>query len=350
MQDKILIVEDDALTLNILAGGLGAQGFDVFKADSLSQSLIEIQKSLPEIILSDFELGDGTAFDLLEWLRSRDIRIPVVVLTAHNEIDIAVEAVKNGADSFIPKPVDFGYLGVKLRFSIESFRNLQKTLAQRLERARYERDPFLGNSQTIQEFRMASTRVSKANGSVLIQGETGVGKGVLARWLHKTGPRSNQAFVELNCAGLSRDLLESEIFGHKKGAFTGAVMNKVGFLEAADHGTLFLDEIGDMDLQVQAKILKVVEEKRFYRLGDVHERRVDVQIVAASHRDLKKMCDEGSFRSDLFYRISALRLRIPRLRERLEDIPIITDKLLEQFSWDMKRGSLRITDHARLEL
>jgi transcriptional regulator with PAS, ATPase and Fis domain len=196
----------------------------------------------------------------------------------------------------------------------------------------------------------ASKRVAEADSSVLIQGETGTGKGVLARWLHNMGPRSNQAFVNLNCAGLSRDLLESEIFGHQKGAFTGAVSNKVGFLEAANHGTLFLDEIGDMDLQAQTKILKVVEEKQFYRLGDVHERKVDVRIMAATHRDLKKLAEDGGFRSDLYFRISPLRLSIPPLRERPEDISVITDKLLEQFSWDMKRGKLRISDSARLEL
>jgi transcriptional regulator with PAS, ATPase and Fis domain len=154
--------------------------------------------------------------------------------------------------------------------------------------------------------------------------------------------------VELNCAGLSGELLESELFGHQKGAFTGAVMNKVGFMEAANHGTIFLDEIGDMDSQVQPKILKVVEEKQFYRLGDVHERKVDVRIIAATHRDLKKLVEEGEFREDLYFRISALHLRIPPLRERPEDIPVITDKLLEQISWDMKRGPLRISDNARL--
>jgi transcriptional regulator with PAS, ATPase and Fis domain len=215
-------------------------------------------------------------------------------------------------------------------------------------RARYERDPFLGKSPAILELSEVIERVSKTDNTVLIQGETGTGKGVLASWLHKIGSRSNEAFVELNCAGLSGELLESELFGHQKGAFTGAVMNKVGFMEAANHGTIFLDEIGDMDSQVQPKILKVVEEKQFYRLGDVHERKVDVRIIAATHRDLKKLVEEGEFREDLYFRISALHLRIPPLRERPEDIPVITDKLLEQISWDMKRGPLRISDNARL--
>jgi len=350
LQESILVVEDDVLTLSILVAGLSAQGFEVFKAESLAKSLLEIQKSPPKIIVADFQLGDGTAFDLLAWLKTRDFRIPVVVLAAHNSIDLAVDAVKNGAESFIPKPVDFGYLGAELRRALENFRNLQKNLATRMDRARYERDPFLGRSPAIQELRNAALHVSESNHGVLISGETGTGKGVLARWLHKMGPRSDHAFVDLNCAGLSRDLLESELFGHQKGAFTGAVTNNVGFLEAANHGTLFLDEIGDMDVQVQPKILKVVEEKLYYRLGDVHERKVDVQIIAATHRDLKKRAQTGEFRSDLYFRISTLCLHVPPLRERVEDIPFITDRLLEQFSWDMKHGSLQISDNARLEL
>jgi len=350
LKESVLIVEDDDLTLGVLEIGLRAHGFEVIKANCLSDSYLAILKSPPNIILADYELGDCTAFDLLAWLKARDISIPLIVITAHGSIDLAVQAVKEGAESLIPKPIDLGYLVAELNHTLERFRNLRKDLAHRLERSRYERDPFLGKSPAIQELERACRRVAKANSSVLIQGETGTGKGVLARWLHNMGPRSNQAFVNLNCAGISRDLLESEIFGHQKGAFTGAVCNKVGFVEAANHGTLFLDEIGDMDLQAQAKILKVVEEKQFYRLGEVHERRVDVQIIAATHRNLKKLAEDGGFRSDLYFRISPLRLRIPPLRERIEDIAVITDKLLEQFSWDMKRGKLRIADSARLEL
>ena len=350
MGKRVLVVEDDELMLEFLAGGLGVEGFEIIKAMSLSEAFKEILDSPPNIVLADYELGDGTAFDLLAWLKQRDFGIPLIVLTAHASIDLAVDAVKHGAEHFVPKPVDLGFLTTVLRRTLERLRSLQKDLANNLERARYERDPFLGKSASILELRKAARRMSETKNTLLIQGETGTGKGVLARWLHKTGPRSSEAFVELNCAGLSSTLLESELFGHQKGAFTGAVMNKIGFLEAANHGILFLDEIGDMDLQVQPKILKVVEDKRFYRLGDVHERMVDVQIIGATHRNLKKQVGENEFRSDLFFRISTLTLNIPPLRERLEDLPIITDKLLEQFSWEMKRGPLRISDNARLEL
>ena len=350
MQERVLVVDDDPIMLDFLATGLGLEGFDVTPADCISRAILEVQKSQPSIILADYQLRDGTAFDLLSWLRARDFRLPVIVLTGHVRIDLAVEAIKNGAEQFIPKPVDLGLLTTMLRRALENFRNLQKTVTNRLERARYERDPFLGTSPAILALKKAATRASEANATVLIQGETGTGKGVLARALHKMGSRSNEAFVDLNCAGLSRELLESELFGHQKGAFTGAVANKIGFLEAANHGTLFLDEIGDMDLQIQGKILKVVEEKHFYRLGDVLERKADMQIIAASHRDLKRMVEEGNFRSDLYFRINTLRLRIPPLRERPEDIPIISDKLVEQLAIDMKRGPLHISDNARVAL
>ncbi len=350
MPEKVLVVEDDASLLDVLSIGLELHGFEVVRADGVSRAILAIQKAQPSIILADYQLRDGTAFDLLAWLKARDLRVPLIVLTGQARIDLAVEAIKHGAEQFVPKPVDIELLTTMLRRALENFRNLQKTVSNRLERARYDRDPFIGTSAAMVALKKAAERVAEANSTVLIQGETGTGKGVLARALHRMGPRSNEAFVDLNCAGLSRELLESELFGHQKGAFTGAVANKMGFLEAAHHGTLFLDEIGDMDIEIQAKILKVVEEKRFYRLGDVVERKADVQIVVATHRDLKQLADEGRFRSDLYFRINMLRLRIPALRERPEDIPILTDKLVEALANDMKRGPITIAENARAAL
>jgi DNA-binding NtrC family response regulator len=208
-KECVLVVEDDAPTLSMLDSGLRAQGFEVIKADSLSSSYRSILNSPPKIILADYELEGCTAFDLLAWLKARDISIPLLVITAHKSIDLAVEAVKNGAESLIPRPVDLGYLIAELHHTLEKFRNLRKDLAHRLERSRYERNPFLGKSSAIRELERASRRIASTNSGVLIQGETGTGKGVLARWLHNMGPRSNQAFVNLNCAGISRDLLES---------------------------------------------------------------------------------------------------------------------------------------------
>ena len=346
MQERVLVVEDDASLLDVLTIGLELHGFEVARAEGVSRAILEIQKSQPSVVLADYQLRDGTAFDLLAWLKARDLRIPLIVLTGQARIDLAVEAIKHGAEQFVPKPVDIELLTTMLRRSLENFRNLQKSVSNRLERARYDRDPFIGTSAAIVALKKAAQRVAEASGTVLIQGDTGTGKGVLARALHRMGPRANEPFVDLNCAGLSRELLESELFGHQKGAFTGAVANKMGFLEAAHHGTLFLDEIGDMDLDIQAKILKVVEEKRFYRLGDVVERKADVQIIVATHRDLKRLADEGKFRTDLYFRINTLRLRIPPLRERPGDAILLARFFLSRFNRELNRSLRGFTEAA----
>jgi transcriptional regulator with PAS, ATPase and Fis domain len=187
-------------------------------------------------------------------------------------------------------------------------------------------------------------RLSASHCTVLIAGETGSGKGVLAKWLHDQSPRAEEAFVDLNCAGLGRELLESELFGHEAGAFTGAVQRKLGLFEVAQRGTVFLDEIGDMDLQVQPKLLKVLEEKRFRRLGDVQERQLDVRLIAASHENLAEQVRKKKFRSDLYFRVSTVAIRVPALRERLEDIPILASQFFERVAMDLGRQHLTISD------
>ena len=320
MEERVLLVDDDPIVLDFLSVGLEMEGFNVITADSVSRAIIEVQKTQPSIILSDYQLHDGTAFDLLAWLKIRDFRLPVIVLTGQVRIDLAVEAIKNGAEQFIPKPVDLTLLTTMLHRALDNFRNLQKTVTNKLERARYERDPFLGVSPAIRELKKAAKRVAEANSTVLIQGETGTGKGVLARALHKMGSRSNEPFVDLNCAGLSRELLESELFGHTKGAFTGAVANKIGFLEAANHGTLFLDEIGDMPFSLQSKILRFLEQGEVQRLGGNENLKVDVRVIAATNADLKKRVAEQQFREDLYYRLAVFPIHLPPLRERMGDL------------------------------
>jgi DNA-binding NtrC family response regulator len=350
MKPRVLILDDDTLLLAFIDDALKQAGFECEEAESLSAAFLAIQAFSPSIVLADYTLKEGTAFDLLDWLKAEDLSIPVIVFTGMATIELAVEAVKRGAVSFMAKPLDVKHMITLIHGSLENFRAIQRNVAVKRERARYERDPFLGNSPAIGHLKKAAERLLDANSTILIQGETGTGKAVLAKWLHQMGPRSSEPFVDLNCAGLSNDLLESELFGHQKGAFTGAHVNKLGLLEAAHHGTLFLDEIGEMVPLVQAKVLKVVEEKQFYRLGDVKERRVDVQIIAATHHNLREHVNEGRFREDLFYRINALTLAIPPLRERREDIPLLAAKLLDQLGWDMKRGPFTLSARARREL
>jgi DNA-binding NtrC family response regulator len=265
-------------------------------------------------------------------LREAGSTAATLVLTAHGSIDIAVAAVREGADHFLTKPIELPALLVILERVIENQRNRRNTQAVKAERTSRLHDPFTGTSAAIRRIAEEARRVSQGEHPVLLQGETGSGKGVLARWLHLNGPRGDEPFMDLNCAGLSREFLETELFGHERGAFTGAVEAKQGLLEVADHGTLFLDEIGDVDLQVQPKLLKVLEEQRFRRLGEVRDRQVDVRLVAATHHDLRQLVDEKKFRLDLFFRISTIVLRIPPLRERAEDIPLISMRMLETFA------------------
>ncbi|MEE8218183.1 MAG: sigma-54 dependent transcriptional regulator, partial [Vicinamibacteria bacterium] len=280
-------------------------------------------------------LPDGTALDLLPRIKELDASLPVIVLTGHASIDLAVRAVKEGADQFLAKPVELPALLVLLRRLLESQRARRRQIAGRTRQAREEIDPFIGSSAPLRKLAEEARRVAASSSPILIEGETGSGKGVLARWLHRNGPRADEPFVDMNCAGLSRDFLETELFGHEKGAFTGAVSAKVGLLEVAHRGVVFLDEIGDLDPQVQPKLLKVLEEKRFRRLGEVRDRQVDIQLIAATHQNLAAMARERKFRSDLYYRISTIPLRVPPLRERPEDIPALARRLVEGFSADL---------------
>jgi len=215
-------------------------------------------------------LPDGNALDLLARLKETDPTVPLLILTGHGSIELAVRAVKEGAEQFLTKPIELPALDAILRRSLENKRIRQKQLVGKAREARSAIDPFLGESAAIRELKAQAHKVLATESPILIQGETGTGKGMLAAWLHANGPRADEPFVDLNCAGLAREFLETELFGHEKGAFTGAVASKIGLFEVAQHGTVFLDEIGDVDPQVQPKLLKVLEEKRFRRLGNVH--------------------------------------------------------------------------------
>ncbi len=294
----------------------------------------------------DFRLPDGTALDLLPDFRSIS-DVPMLVLTAYASIDTAVEAVKLGAEQFLTKPVELDALLVVINRILENRRNQRQILASASSpQARLPVDPFLGATDVIRELREKADAVLRTDSPVLIHGETGTGKTVLANWIHSNGRRAGEAFVDLNCAGISREFLETELFGHEKGAFTGATATKQGLLEIAHRGTVFLDEIGDMDTQVQASLLKVLEEKRFRRLGDVKDRSVDVRLLAATHRDFRSLVEQQRFRQDLYYRISTLELFVPSLRARRDDIPLIAAQILMRLARDLGRNRIALTDDA----
>ena len=343
---RILLVDDSASIRLGVRSFLEDAGFTVVEADSCAQAVEQLAAQPPDAAVMDYLLPDGTAMDLLP--RCGDV--PVVLLTAHGSIDLAVRAIKEGAEQFLTKPVELPALRVVLERAIEKRRAQRKTAAAKATRGRRVLDPFVGQSAAIRKLEEEARIVLQSDSAILICGPTGAGKGVLATWLHENGPRGDEAFVDLNCAGLSPQFLESELFGHERGSFTGAVAAKQGLFEVANRGTLFLDEIGDVDAAVQPKLLKVVEERRFRRLGEVKDRVVDVRLIAASHHDLGQLVREKKFRSDLYFRINTLPLRVPHLAERREDIPLLATGLLERIAADLGKPGLSLSAKATAAL
>jgi DNA-binding NtrC family response regulator len=341
-KNRILIVDDEPGLRFGIRDFLELQGYEVDEADSCREAQEIFRTSRPDIVIADYMLPDGTALDLLPRLKEINPDIPLLILTAHGSIDLAVRAIKEGAEQFLTKPLELPALMVILKRLLENQRNRHKQLASRSRQVRYAIDPFIGVSSSIRALAEQAKKVLATESPVLILGETGTGKGVLARWLHDNSPRGEEAFVDLNCAGLSRELLETELFGHEKGAFTSATASKQGLFEVAHRGTIFLDEIGDVDLQIQPKLLKVLEDKRFRRVGDVRDRQVDVRLIAATHQDIGQLVRDKTFRDDLYFRVSTIPLAFPSLRERIEDIPIMARYLLEKVATDLGRGEIQL--------
>ena len=346
----LLIVDDD----EAIRFGVGTyfrnHGYIVHDAEDCVGAEIVFRKTHPHLVVADYELPDGTALDLLPRIKRLDEQVPMVLLTGHGSVDLAVQAMKEGAEHFVTKPVALPALELIVERALENRRNRQQQLARQVARANSPLartpDPFLGISRAIRELETQAHHVLGVDRPIWLSGETGAGKGVLARWLHEHGSRAAETMVELNCAGLLRELVESELFGHEKGAFTGAVAAKSGLLEVAPRGTLLLDEIGDMELSLQPKLLKVLDDKQFRRIGDIRDRPVDAQLIAATHRDLRQLVREDRFRADLYFRISTIHLTIPPLRERVEDIPDIARDLLERLAADLGCVPVALTDDA----
>ncbi len=347
-RDRVLVVDDEVQFLEAVSTYLTGKGYDVIPCETLAAAEVQWRTSAPDVVVLDHNLPDGNSLDLIVRMRPFDPTIPIVIVTAEASIDLAVQAVKLGAEQFLTKPLELAALLVFVNRCVENRRNRVKQLAEKTRQSRERIDPFLGRSPVVRRLAEVCAKVVSADSPVLIQGETGTGKGILAHWFHENGPRAAEPFVDLNCGGLSRELLESELFGHEKGAFTGAVNSKPGLLEIAHKGTVFLDEIGDVDLQLQPRLLKVLEEKQFRRLGDVRDRRVDVRLIAATHQDIAKLIREKQFRSDLYFRINTIPLTTPALRDRVEDIPILAQYWLKRLPHDLStsRGECELSEGA----
>jgi DNA-binding NtrC family response regulator len=343
--DKLLLVDDDVQMRNVLALYLRRCGFTVLDAATLAEAQQLQAKEVPDLTIVDYQLPDGTAFDLLQAARERDSSEAVIVLTGLGTIDLAVRAIKGGAEHFLTKPVDLESLEILVRRTLEQQRD-RRQRAFTAAVASASPTPFLGKSRAVKRLEELAAAAVDSDVPVLILGETGTGKGVLARWIHENSARRSEPFVDLNCAGLSRELAESELFGHQRGAFTGAVSSKPGLIEVAHKGTLFLDELGDLDLAVQPKLLKALEEGSFRRVGELSPRASDVRLLAATHRNLASMVKEDRFREDLLFRINTLTLEIPPLRERSEDIRAISLTVLNDLCRRRGRVAPKLAEDA----
>ncbi len=343
---NVLVVDDDAQVRQLIVGCFSTADFVVEQADTCAAAFERFRSARPDVAILDYCLPDGDALGLIPVLKELEPAVPIVVATGYGSMELGAALIKAGAEQCFSKPLEIQAFRLVIEKILQNKRNQQKEIASKSLRKRTGVDPFLGESEAIRDLALNAIRVASSGCPVVIRGETGTGKGVLANWLHENGDRCDEPFVDLNCAGLSREFLETELFGYEKGAYTGAVNPKPGLLEVAHRGTVFLDEIGDVDLSVQPKLLKVVEEKRFRHLGDVRDRFVDVRLIAATHQDLGKLIEEGKFRSDLYFRISTLFIVIPPLRERAEDIPVLARELFARISSDLSQSHRGLSEAA----
>jgi DNA-binding NtrC family response regulator len=344
---RILLAEDRASLRKAVGEVLVREGFEVLEAAEGRAAMACVEEGGYDLALLDLKLPVHTGLDLLRASRERWPLAPVILLTAYGSVETAVEAMKGGAFDFLGKPVDLDHLLLVVRRALDSGRQgrVQEALTADLNRIAAFR-PIRGKSRPLLEAQEQAAKVAPTTTTCLILGETGVGKELFARAIHEAGPRRNQPFVAVNCAALPETLLENELFGHEKGAFTGAHASAVGKIEYAHGGTLFLDEIGEMGPALQAKLLRVLEDKSFTRVGGARPIRVDVRVLCATHRDLSRMVEEGSFREDLFFRVSAFPIRIPPLRERPEDVPELAEHFLVHFRRELGRSDLSFSSEA----
>ena len=335
MKPRVLIVEDEAAIRLALTGLLRREGYEVDQAESGAAALTKLAAAdAYDMVLTDLALGAGASgMDVLHAVRERQPETPVVMITAHGNEKIAVEAMKAGASDYVPKPFDNDEIRLVLRRALDRTRleRENRILRERIDREwRFEN--LIGSGTSMARVFETVRKVAETDLSVLVRGESGTGKELVAQALHQRSARRGRPFIAVNCAAISRELVESELFGHEKGAFTGADARRTGKFEAAHGGTIFLDEIGDMSLETQAKVLRVLEDRKLERVGGNQAVEVDVRVVAATHRDLERECKAGRFREDLYYRLKVAQVELPPLRERAEDLPALANHFLEQLA------------------
>ncbi|MBS4058938.1 MAG: sigma-54-dependent Fis family transcriptional regulator [Bacteroidetes bacterium] len=345
--NNILIVEDKKSMVDMLRKSLQSEGFSIVTTNSVQGGLNMLSAGGIDAVVTDLKLPDGQGIEILKAAKECHPFIPVIIMTAYGSIEIAVKAVKDGAYDFITKPFDPDHLVLLLRRAISEKAVNKENIIIKNEFADFFKIPdIVGESLIWKKILEKVKRVSPLKTTVLLLGESGTGKELLARTIHHLSPRSGNPFVAINCAAVPKDLVENEIFGHEKGAFTGAHEIKHGKFELADKGTIFLDEIGDMSLTLQSKLLRILQESEFERVGGTKTLKVDVRVIAASNKDLQKEAEKGNFRDDLFYRLNVFPIFIPPLRERTDDILPIARFFLSQFCMNMGKGVISFSQES----
>ena len=329
-----LIVDDEPDIRELLEITLARMDIDTVSVEDLAQAEQELKQRSYDLCLTDMRLPDGNGVELVRFIQRRYPALPVAMITAHGSMESAIEALKAGAFDFVSKPVD-----------LQILRNLVSTALRLCDGLQPQRR-LLGDSPAMRRTRATVQKLARSQAPVYISGESGTGKELVARLIHEQGPRAEGNFVPVNCGAIPAELMESELFGHKKGSFTGAVADKSGLFQTADRGTLFLDEVGELPLPMQVKLLRAIQEKSVRPVGAQQEVAVDVRILSATHQDLGALVSEGRFRQDLFYRINVIELRVPPLRERPEDIPLLTEHILVRLASDTGSSLPQVTPEA----
>lgn len=330
---KILIIDDENQIRQLLSRIIALEGYEVIQAADCKSGLKQLELHSPEVILCDVFLPDGNGVDLVSIIKKNSPTSEVILLTAHGNIPDGVQAIKNGAFDYITKGDDNNRIIPLLSKATEKvLLNRQGHNSEKRTGEKYTFDSILGKSRAIKEAIALAQKVAYTDVPVLLTGETGTGKEVFAQAIHQNSKRAKKSFVAVNCSSFSKELLESEMFGHKAGSFTGALKDKKGLFEEADNGTIFLDEIGEMAFELQAKLLRILETGEYIKIGETKPTKVNVRIIAATNRNLKTEISENHFREDLFYRLSVFQIHLPPLRDRKEDIPLLTEAFIHNFS------------------
>ncbi len=346
MAATVLIIDDDKMICSYLGGVLSEDGYEVLQAATSAEGETLLKTKPVDIVLLDLRLPDKDGISVLRWIKQEEPNVQVIVLTAFGAVESAVEAMKLGAYDYIDKPSDVSKLRLAITRALKELTMRHEIERLRQKSAGYGQGWIVGKSKEMRRVAELVERVAQGNATVLLQGESGTGKEVIANAIHQQGPRADRPFVVINCAAIPDALLESELFGFEAGAFTSAKSRKKGLLEVADGGTLFLDEISEMQPQMQAKILRVLETRTLRRVGGTSDIKVDVRFIAATHRDLRAAVRDGTFREDLYYRLGVVVIDLPPLRERMEDLELFAAAFVDEFNRTMGKNITGISDEA----